>query len=126
MRIESEIGITVTILIIIILNIVVYIPQIDQYLLEIFTNMLIIFSVILSPIVFFWKRKYDKRTNRHNSGSSILEELKTIQDDLKGNGKNNLVKYTYHNKQKEIRFYSIYLGFTGFESSIHSGHCIIF
>ena len=93
--------------------------------LEIITNLAVIASVVGSPIVFFMKRELDKRSNRKNAGFSILREIEGIERELKGNGESNSIKYTCGNG-KEIKFYPVFMGYAGFQSSIQGGHYTLF
>ena len=97
----------------------------DYRLLEIITNFMVIFSVIVSPLAFFIKRWHDKRSNRKNTGCSILQEIEKIKQDLKCNGENNIIKHTY-DKNKEIKFCYIYFEDASFQSAINSGHYTLF
>ncbi len=66
-----------------------------------------------------------KKTNRKNAGHSILQEIEELEQDLKGNVEDNAIEYTYDNG-KEIKFYPIFVGYAGFQSSIQGGHYTLF
>ena len=93
--------------------------------LEVITNIIVIISVIGSPIAYFGKRKLDKNANRNNAGHSILDAIRHIQANLNDNGKIKPICRIRDDGQK-IKFHPMYIGYAGFQSAIHSGHYTLF
>ena len=114
------------------INLPLIIENINTYFdyssLEILANIVVIISVSLSPLYFFVRRREDKRTNRKNAGNSILQEIKDIQDNLAGTGELELkyIKFERDGEKLQVRFYSVYIEYTGFQSAINSGHYTLF
>ena len=98
---------------------------VDVSWLGIMTNIVVIVSVIVSPAVYFVKKRLDRNASRNNAGCSILEEIDDIQHYLSDDGKIEPVRHVYDN-DKKIKFYPAYVSYVGFQSAIHSVHYALF